>query len=65
MLYPSELRGHWLNFTGFLEHRFRKPLVDSRSGPLSGRGPFELRGHSSNFAGLREQQFRKLRMIAT
>ena len=33
LLYPSELRGHAVNFTGLWEQQFRKLLVDSRSGP--------------------------------
>ncbi len=38
MLYPSELRGHSFNFTGFHERRFRKPMYDSRSGPWRAGG---------------------------
>ena len=65
MLYPSELRGHWFNFTGFLEHRFRKPLVDSRSGPCRAGGHLSYGATRSFFAGYMEHRFRKPRMIAT
>jgi hypothetical protein len=40
-------------------------MVDSRSGPLSGRGPSELWGHWFSFTGFLEHRFRKPRMIAT
>jgi hypothetical protein len=52
MLYPSELRGHSFNFTGFMEHRFRKPMLDIRSGPCWAGGHLSYGATLDQFYGI-------------